>query len=64
MISRAHHKTAASAAARVRELGFAVKKRVDITPNWYRFRQWPPSNYADFRNKRIAPDVMLVIGWH
>jgi len=48
----------------VKELGFAIKKRVDITPNWYRFRQWPPSNYTDFRMKRMAPDVMLVIGWH
>ena len=62
LISRKHH-TLRDAIDRLLDMGFC-KKKLDITDNYYRFRQLDPSEFKRFRIKRIAPDVMFVIGFH
>ena len=62
LISRKHH-TLRDATKKLLDMGF-IKKKLDITDNWYRFRQIDPGEFKRFRIKRIAPDVMLVIGFY
>lgn len=38
-------------------------KGVDIKPNFWRFRQTPPS-FKDYRTKRIGHGIMLILGVH
>ena len=38
-------------------------KKVDITPNYYRYRQIAPHKFKTYRNKDLGNGVMLVIGF-
>ena len=44
------------------EMGFKYKK-VDITKNFYRFRQTNPDKYKKFRIKKINKEIEFVIGF-
>lgn len=43
--------------------GFRHDYKVDIKPNFYRFRQTPPSRYRRYIIKHAKPSVELVIGF-
>lgn len=37
-------------------------KKVDVTTNYFRFRQKPPSAYKNYRMKNLENGVKLVVG--
>jgi hypothetical protein len=52
----------------IKENDFKVKKKVDITNDYYRFRQLNPqylirTGYSEFRSKRLPNGVLLVIAY-
>jgi len=47
----------------LRKHNFVWNSKVDIKPNFIRFRQFDPSRYKKYRIKKIKPTVELVIGY-
>jgi len=47
----------------LRKHKFVWNSKVDIKPNFIRFRQFDPSRYKKYRIKKIKPTVELVIGY-
>lgn len=46
----------------IKRNGFKVKK-IDITKNFYRFRQLDPRQFRYFRNKKINNKIELIFGF-
>ena len=51
------------ASVKVISMGFKIK-RVDITKNFYRFRQILPKKFKHFRIKNITKSIEFVIGYN
>ncbi len=52
----------------VKSNDFKIKKKIDITNDYYRFRQLNPqylirTGYSEFRTKKLPNDVLLVIAY-
>ena len=42
---------------------YSPVKRVDVTPNWYRYRLAEPTTRYVYRTKQISDHISLIIGY-